>query len=310
MRSPTRFIVPLLGALLFTLPVSTTIAAPPPPPAQPGPNGGSPGGPSDADRDAEARDRARRMILARLARIRAEEASLEATLAAVEAGQPLHELRIPGRPDRGPEAGPDNERGLREGDREREAPLREDFSDEQIEAFIAEVYPEWIVQIEKIRERDPEALQKLLHDRRPRLVELMIERRDHPALFEARQKFARSEMMIRRVAWSMARAENPEERKQAEAKLDTLIGEQFDLRIGVLEAELAEVENDAAKKRKEIAEARENRDTMIAERKADLIRAIHERRPVPRGDDSPGRGDRPGRPGSERPGGPQGPPRR
>ncbi|MFG0294033.1 MAG: hypothetical protein ACF8MJ_12890 [Phycisphaerales bacterium JB050] len=310
MRNPSRFIVPLLGALLFALPVSTTVAAAPPPPAQPRPTDGTVDGPPDAERDAEARNHARRMIMARLERIRAEEASLEATLAAIEAGQPLHELRIPGRQDRGPEAGPDDERIRRDGDREREAPIREDFTDEQIEAFIAEVYPEWIAQIEKIRQHDPDALQKLLRDRRPRLVELMIERRDHPAVFEARQKFARSEMMIRRVAWSLARAENPEERQQAEAKLDTLIGEQFDLRIGVLEAELAEVETDAAKKRAEIAEARENRDTLIVERKADLIRAIRERRPGPRGDDSPGRGGRPGRPGPERPGGPQGSPRR
>jgi hypothetical protein len=138
----------------------------------------------------------------------------------------------------------------------------------------------------------------------------MIERRDHPAVFEARQKFVRSEMMVRRVAWSLARADNAEERLEAEAKLETLIGEQFDLRIGVLEAELAEVETDAAQKRQEIAEARENRDAMIAERKADLIRAIRERRADPRRDESPGRRDRPGRPGPDRPDGPDSPPRR
>ncbi len=308
MSNPSRFIAPLLAAVLLLVPASAAIAAPPAPPGRPGPADGSAGGPSEAERESAARERARRMIEARLERIRAEQASLEATLAAIEAGQPLQELRIPGPPERGPGAFPEGERPREDGDRERDPAVpQEEFSDQQIEAFIAEVYPEWMEQIERIRERDPDALQKLLRDRRPRLVELMIERRDHPLVFEARQKFARSEMMIRRVAWSLARADSPEERQEAESKLESLIGEQFDLRIGVLEAELAEVESEASSKRREITEARENRDTLIAERKADLIRAIRERRPDPRRDGSPERRDRPSRPGTDRP---DGPPRR
>jgi hypothetical protein len=255
--------------------------------------------PTQSEREAGQRERAKAIIEARLERLRAEEASLRATLAAIEAGQPLSELRLPGPPR-------ERRSEEREPQRDGDGPDRadrsdEDFSDEQIRAFIAEVYPEWVERIDQLATQDPEALRRLLRERRPRLIELMIERRDHPAIFEARQRMARSEMMVRRAAWSVVRAEADAERAEAEARLTALLGEQFDSRLALMEAELSEIDAEADEKRREIAEARDARETLIAERKADLIRAIRDRRPDPRRSDRPNRPERPDVPGRDGP---------
>jgi len=243
----------------------------------------------ETDREQAARERARSIVEARIERLRAEQARLEATLAAIDAGQSLSELQIPEveprhRPRPRTEGDPDHSR----------VDSTEDFTDEEIKAFIAEVYPQWIERMNELERRDPEAVERMLHERRPRLVELMIERRDHPQVFEARQKIARSEMQIRRVAWSYARAEDDAEKQRAEASLTRILEEQFELRLDLYRAELADAEVAAGEIRTRLNDAIANRAKLIAERKADLLKAIRDRRPpqTPRG----GRPDREGGP--------------
>ncbi len=207
--------------------------------------------PTEADRDRFARERAREAVAARLERIRAEESRLEATLAAIDSGQPLSELRLPepsprDRPAPRPDADRDDDR-----DRERST-ANEDFTDEQVRQFIAEVYPEWIERLKELEQRDPEAVARMLQERRPRLVELMIERRDHPEIFEVRQKIARSEMQLRRAAWSYARADEEAEKQQADASLSRILEEQFQLRLALYRAELAEAETEVQRIRQQI----------------------------------------------------------
>jgi hypothetical protein len=245
--------------------------------------------PTEVEREQVARERARSMVEARIERLRAEQARLEATLAAIDAGQSLSELRIPddeqrSRPRPRPDTEPDGSQP--DGD--------EDFSDEEIKAFIAEVYPQWIERMNELERRDPETAARMLRERRPRLVELMIERRDHPQVFEARQKIARSEMQIRRVAWTYARAEDDAEKQQAEEALALILEEQFDLRLDLYRAELTEAEAAAEEIRTRLNDAIANRAKLISERKADLLKAIRDRRPPqsPRG----GRPDRDGGP--------------
>lgn len=245
--------------------------------------------PTEADREQVARERARKMVEARIERLKAEQARLEATLAAIDAGQSLSELRIPdaeprSRPRPRPDTDEDNPR----------PDAAEEFSDEEIKAFIAEVYPDWIERMNELERRDPEVVERMLRDRRPRLVELMIERRDHPEVFEVRQKIARSEMQIRRVAWSYARAQDDAEKQEAETSLSGILEEQFDLRLDLYRAELIEAEAAAEEIRTRLNDALANREKLIAERKADLLKAIRDRRPPqsPRG----GRPDREGGP--------------
>lgn len=248
--------------------------------------------PTEADRDRIARERARQAVIVRLERIRAEESRLQATLAAIDSGQPLSELRLPEpSPRERPEPRLDTDR---DDDRER-GTAGEDFTDEQVRQFIAEVYPEWVDRLKELEQRDPDAVARMLQERRPRLVELMIERRDHPEIFEVRQKIARSEMQLRRAAWSYARADEEAEKQQADASLSRILNEQFQLRLELYRAELAEAETEAQRIRQQIEEASANRETLIAERKADLLRAISERRPP-----QP-RGGRPGRDDDRRP---------
>jgi hypothetical protein len=102
-------------------------------------------------------------------------------------------------------------------------------------------------------------------------------------------------MRLRRAAWSFARADDPAQRTEAEQRLDEMLHEQFELRIELAQAELAEAEREAARIRSEIETTLARKLDMIAERKADLIRAIRERRSRD--------GQREGRPGN-RPGGP------
>lgn len=252
-----------------------------------------------AEREKQERERAREALRNRLERVRAEQARLEATLAAIDAGQPLDQLNIPGPRDGAdpqrerpaPPPPPEDRPGLNNGNGE--------FTDQEILAFISEVYPEWAQQMEMLRERNPEALDRMLADRRPRLIELMRERRDQPAVFEVRQRIARSEMRLRRAAWSFARADDPAQRTEAEQRLDEMLHEQFDLRIELAQAELAEAERETARIRAEIETTLARKLDMIAERKADLIRAIRERRSRDSQRESP----REGRPGN-RPGGP------
>lgn len=252
--------------------------------------------PTEADREKIARERARKAVESRLERLRAEEARLEATLAAIDAGQPLSELRLP-EPNPRERQGtrPDGDRG---DDRDRDqSSADESFTDEEIRAFIAEVYPEWIERLEELQKRDPDAYSRMLQERRPRLVELMVERRYHPGIFEVRQKIARSEMQIRRAAWSYARADEDTEKQQAEETLTRILVEQFELRLELYRAELTEAEAEAQQIRERLDEASANRDQLLADRKADLLRAINDRRPPqsPR-DGRPGRGgDRPQR---------------
>ncbi len=267
--------------------------------------------PQETERtEAQRRDIAKRIVEARLERLRAEQASLEATLAAIEAGQPLEQLRIPDQRWRDEREDPDGRRDSdRDGDRDRGDRRDDDaagdrFTDAQVLEFIAEVYPEWMPRIRELQERDPEALRGLIRERRPRLIELMIERRENPDVFEARQSIVRSEMRLRRAAWQFARAENNATREEAEAQLEIVLSEQFDQRIELARAELRGVEREVATKQKSIEEAIANRDELIAERKADLLRAIRDRRPPQPGRDG---ADRPGRPddrGGPRPGGP------
>lgn len=263
--------------------------------------------------DAQRREMAKRMVQARLERLRAEQASLEATLAAIEAGQPLDQLRIPDarwrddRRDWDRDHDRDRDRdGERDEDRDRDDP-GEEFTDTQIIEFIAEVYPEWMDRLTQLRERDPEALRRLIRERRPRLVELMIERRDNPEVFEVRQRIARSEMTLRRAAWAFARADTDLERTEAEAELETILAEQFDLRIELARVELRDIEEEASEKRARLEDSIARRDELIAERKADLLRAIRERRPPQPGRDG---ADRPGRPEDGGRPRPDGPPRR
>ncbi|XOV74473.1 MAG: hypothetical protein ACFHWZ_13205 [Phycisphaerales bacterium] len=154
--------------------------------------------------EAQRREIAKRIVEARLERLRAERASLEATLAAIEAGQPLEQLRIPDQRWRGEREDPDGRRDWNRnddgdrGDRRDDDAAGDSFTDDQVLEFIAEVYPEWMPRIRELQERDPEALQGLIRERRPRLIELMIERRENPDVFEARQSIVRSEMRLRR----------------------------------------------------------------------------------------------------------------
>ncbi|XOV74472.1 MAG: hypothetical protein ACFHWZ_13200 [Phycisphaerales bacterium] len=86
-----------------------------------------------------------------------------------------------------------------------------------------------------------------------------------------------------------------------------MLSEQFDQRIELARAELRGVEREAATKQESIEEAIANRDVLIAERKADLLRAIRDRRPPQPGRDG---ADRPGRPDDRSGPRPGGPPRR
>jgi len=277
-----RLLVSAVALTLMAGSVSTVNAAEPK---------DGPAVPTEADRERIARERARNAVELRLEAVRAEASRLEATLAAIDAGQPLSELRLP-EPNRGERPGPRPD-GDRQDDRQRDQSTPgETFTDEQIRAFIAEVYPEWIERLEELENRDPEAVARMLDERRPRLVELMIERRDHPEIFEVRQKIARSEMQIRRAAWSYARADKDAEKQQAEQTLSRILQEQFELRLDLYRAELAEAQAEAQKISDRLDEALANRDQLLAERKADLLRAINDRRPPqsPRGG-RPGRGD-------------------
>lgn len=272
--------------------------------SQPGDDGAKP---QETERpESQRREIAKRMVEARLERLRAEQASLEATLAAIEAGQPLDQLRIPDgrwqndradrddRRDRGRADGQDPD-----GDRS-----QEEFTDAQVLAFIAEVYPEWMPRIEQLRERDPEALRRMIGERRPRLIELMVERRENPEIFEVRRRIARSEMSLRRAAWAFARASSDAERQEAEAELEAVLSDQFDLRIELQRAELQNIEEQASSKQEELEAAITNREQLIAERKADLLRAIEDRRPPFPGRDAAGRPGRPGDRDRPRPDGP------
>lgn len=260
-----------------------------------------PGHPEPPARNEVAeRERAREAVRLRIERLKAEQARLEATLAAIDAGQPLSDLSLPQQTP-GPRGGDPRQIRDRTADGADSVREREDeFTDEQIRAFIAEVYPEWAQQMTELDERDPQALQRMLAERRPRLVELMRERRDHPEAFEVRQEIARSEMRLRRAAWSLARAETPEERAAAEARVDQFLSEQFDLRVKLARTELEEVENRASMLRRELETTLSRRLEMLTERKDDLLRAIRERRPggPPRDGGRPGpRDSRPDRPG-------------
>lgn len=284
----TRFIRRSLAPLAFT---GMLLLAPAAGAMQSDASGDDPK-PTQEEREQAQRERARRVVAHRLERIRAEESRLEATLAAIDAGQPLEELDLSD-----PEARAERNRPRPDQDRDDPGP-DDEFTDEQIRAFIAEVYPEWVERMNELEKRDPEAVERMLRERRPRLVELMIERRDHPALFEVRQKIARSEMQIRRAAWSFARADTADERDEAEQALERLLSMQFDLRLDLSRAELAEAEAKVAEIGAQIKEALANRDQLIAERKADLLRAIRDRRSPREGRGRPDRDDRSGPPRS------------
>ena len=257
--------------------------------------------------ESQRREMAKRMIEARLERIRAEQASLEATLAAIESGQPLEQLRLPEPQRRGDWAGRDDRRGPDAGpDRQRDE-AEPAFTDAQVLEFIAEVYPEWMGRINELKERDPEGLQRLLRERRPRLMELMIERRDNPEVFQVRQRIARSELGLRRAAWAFARAGTDSQRATAESELTSILESQFDLRVELARAELRSIQRAGAQKLAAIEETIAKRAELIAERKADLLQAIRDRRPPQPGRDGV---DRPGRPGDRDRPRPEGPPRR
>ncbi len=87
--------------------------------------------------------------------------------------------------------------------------------------------------------------QGLIRERRPRLIELMIERRENPDVFEARQASSDPRCASAR-AWQFARAEND---ARGQAQVEIVLSEQFDQRIELAQAEARGVEQRLPKQR-------------------------------------------------------------
>lgn len=165
--------------------------------------------------------------------------------------------------------------------------------------LLQDVNPPMFERMRRMRERNPEQFRDALRRVGPRLQEFDRESRAHPGMWRLRVQMFRLEREARDLAATIAEG-GVEENKAAVDRLKTVVGEQFDLRVRMREQEVADLTERVSEIRGQIEAAAGERESMVARRTRELVRAAREGEPPPPG----GPEDRPP---ARRPAPPRGP---
>lgn len=164
--------------------------------------------------------------------------------------------------------------------------------------LLRDVNPPMFERLNRMRERNPEQFRDAMRRVSPRLTEFDRESRAHPGMWRLRVQMFRLEREARDLARTAA-GEPAAERAEAVAKLNSVIGEQFDLRLRMREQEVSDLTERVSDIRSQIDAASKDREALVAARARDMIEeARMDDRPPPGGPgDGPqrrrNRGDQP-----------------
>jgi len=153
---------------------------------------------------------------------------------------------------------------------------RRPLSPEQIDAIVAvavEVFPDGGARLRELRERDPEALERVLGRQARRLFALAMLRDRNPELYALKLEELRNQMELRTLAARHAAlgaeqvedTEAASERGRIEARIREIAEQQVDLGLRVRGLELAAMDEAIRRMRTELAEDAGNRDVAIDE---------------------------------------------
>jgi|GEM_PF-978021 hypothetical protein len=183
-------------------------------------------------------------------------------------------------PRQGPQgSGPDLDGpprgGIGDDDRRdgRGAGPRRRLSPEQIDAIVevaGEVFPDGGARLRELRERDPEALERVLGRQARRLFTLAMLRQRNPELYALKLEELRNQMELRTLA---ARHEELQaqgdsaaaQRDEIQDRIRSIAERQVDLGLRVRGLELAAMDEAIRRMRAELATDAENREAAVAE---------------------------------------------
>jgi hypothetical protein len=229
--------------------------------------------------------RQRERVLERLAELKREQASLEALLVRLDAGEEVDPLALPApRPMQNPDVRPADsplDDIVRSRPGQIEPPTRswKDLTPDEQESLhemAATLFPDGSDKLDELRDEDPDQYEKLMERNQPRLMEFSQLRTRDASMFELRRQDTRLARQTRQLARAAHEAESEGAFDQAdeyERRLKELLAEHFDVRQRIRAYELDLIALRVRDLEEELALRSRSRGQLIEERLEQLLEA-------------------------------------
>lgn len=192
----------------------------------------------------------------------------------------------PSRPEEAGRRGPRGEPGRPEGGpgRPGEQPPVELTPEQRTEvlALVREHMPEMYARLERLREQDPNAEDRIIGRFAPMFVEFLTLRENDPTAADLKlREFKAGAAMMRTIgeirAAKFSPQADPERLRKAVAELRDRVAEQFEIRLAIHEHEISTLRDRLARLERELAEERSQRELLVDQRVERILADVDRR---------------------------------